>query len=314
MKKVLTVTLNPSLDKTFNLEEFTPGRVNRCSELRIDAGGKGINVSRALANFRTPTLALGISGGENGKILKELLLSEGVESDFLETDGNTRMNYKIFDKKTKDTTDINEAGIPMTPEILTLFMEKYKTHLKSADYVVLAGSLPPKTDERIYRILGEEASKQNVRVILDTEGQKLREGIKALPFAIKPNIHEFEDLCGKTMKNRADILNSIREVHESGVELVVVTLGGDGAIFMQGNTAYKTLPLSTDRKSTVGCGDSVVAGMCYSLINGFDLKKTAMICAAAGSLTASKDGTNMCTKEEVICNYSKVITDRIEFL
>ena len=314
MKKILTVTLNPGLDKTYNLDEFIPGKVNRCSELRLDPGGKGINVSRALTNFKTATLATGIIGGEKGKLLKKLLLEEGVESDFLETEGNTRINCKIFDIKTKDTTDINEPGIPMTPETLNLFTEKYKTHLKSADYVVLAGSTPPGTDEKIYKTLAEEASKQGVRVILDTEGQKLHEGIKALPYAIKPNIHEFEDLCGKTMKNRADILNSIREVHQSGVELVVVTMGAEGAIFMQGNIAYKTLPLSTERKSTVGCGDSVVAAMCYSLVNGFDLKKTAMICAAAGSATAATNGTVMCTKEDITNLYSKVITDRIEFL
>lgn len=314
MKKVLTVTLNPSLDKTFNLDTFHPGKVNRAFEWRIDAGGKGINVSRALTNFKTANLAVGITGGENGKLLKKLLLEESVESDFLEVEGNTRMNYKIFDKSTNDTTDLNEAGIPMTDDIMKNFMEKYRKNLALADYVVLAGSLPPGCDISIYKTLAEEASKQKVRVILDAEGKTLSEGIKAMPFAIKPNIHEFEDLCGKTMKNRADILNGIKEVHESGVEFVVVSMGGDGAIFMQGNVAYKTTPLSVERKSTVGCGDSVVAGLCYSLINGFDLKKTAMICAAAGSVTASKDGTNMCTKEEIMAVYNNIIADRIEFL
>lgn len=314
MKKVLTVTLNPSLDKTFNLDTFYKGKVNRTDNLRIDAGGKGINVSRALTNFKTANLAMSIIGGESGHHLKKLLLAEGVECDFLEVSGETRTNYKIFDRETGDTTDINEAGITMTDDIMNSFVDKYKKNLLSADYVVLAGSIPPKTDETIYKTLAEEAAKQNVKVILDAEGSKLSEGIKAMPFAIKPNIHEFEDLCGKKMKNRADILNGIKEVHERGVELVVVSMGGDGAIFMQGNIAYKTRPLAMDRKSTVGCGDSVVAGICYCLINNFDLKKTAMICAAAGSVTASKDGTNMCTKEEVMSLYNNVIADRIEFL
>ena len=314
MKKVLTVTLNPCLDKTFNLDNFVKGKVNRAKEWRVDAGGKGINVSRALTNFKISNLAMGIVGGNSGENLKKLLLREGVESDFLEVPGETRTNYKIFDKETGETTDINELGIPMTDEIMSAFMEKYRKNLKSADMVVLAGSIPPGTDDAVYKELAQEASEAGAKVILDTEGLRLSEGIKAMPFAIKPNIHEFEELLGRKMNAKGDILNGIKEVNEKGVELVVVSMGGDGAIFMQGNVAYKTRPLAIERKSTVGCGDSVVAGMVYSIINGFDLKKTAMISAAAGSVTASKDGTNMCTEEEVMAVYNNIITDRIEFL
>ncbi len=314
MKKIITVTLNPCLDKTFNLENFEKGRVNRVRERRIDAGGKGINVSRALTNFQTDNLAMGIVGGNNGAALKKLLEREGVESDFLEVLGDTRINYKIFDKNAGDTTDLNEAGIPMTNEILEDFLNKYRKNLRDAEYVVLAGSIPPDTDESIYKLLAQEAAALGVKVVLDTEGEKLKEGIKAKPFAIKPNIHEFEELLGREMKTRSDILDGIKEVRRAGVELVVVSMGGDGAIFMQGDVAYKTRPLPMETKSTVGCGDSVVAGIVYSLVSGFDLKKTAMISAAAGSITASKDGTNMCTKEEVMAVYNNIIADRIEFL
>ncbi len=314
MKKVITVTLNPCVDKTFNLEKFTKGKVNRASDWRIDAGGKGINVSRALTNFKVSNISLGIIGGSTGERLKRLLLAEGIESDFLEVLGDTRTNYKIFDKDTKDTTDINEAGIPMNSMMLEKFLGKYREHLKNAEYVVLAGSLPPDTDKGIYKLLIEEADKAGVRAILDAEGEALKEGITAMPYAIKPNIHEFEELLGRKLNTQNDILEGMREVNKGGIELVVVSMGGDGAIFMKDDVFFKTQPLLMDKKSTVGCGDAVVSGMVYSLVNGFDLKKTAMVASAAGSITASKDGTNMCTKEEVMAAYSNVLTERIEFL
>lgn len=314
MSKIITLTLNPSLDKTFNLDNFLKGKVNRAQDYRIDAGGKGINVSRALTNFKTENTALGIIGGESGDLLEKLLKKENVDCDFLKTDGQTRTNYKIFDAAGGDTTDINEPGIRMTSEIEQAFFEKYRSHLNSADFAVLAGSTPPNTEPSIYKLLIDEAKKFNVKVILDAEGDKLREGIKALPFAIKPNIHEFEDLCGKTMKSQSDILNGIREIQKSGIELVVVSMGGDGAIFMQKNIAYKTIAPKVAKKSTVGCGDSVVAGIVYSLANGFDLKKTAMFSAACGSVTATKDGTNMCNLDEVSAFCNNIPIDRIEFL
>lgn len=314
MSKIITLTLNPSLDKTFNLDNFRKGKVNRADGYRIDAGGKGINVSRALSNFNTENTALGIIGGESGALLEKLLIKENVECDFLKVDGQTRTNYKIFDAASGDTTDINEPGIRMNPAQHDAFFEKYRTHLKNAGFAVLAGSIPPDTEPDIYKTLIEEAKKYGVKVILDAEGEKLGEGIKAQPFAIKPNIHEFEDLCGKSMKSQADILNGIREIQKSGIELVVVSMGGDGAIFMQGNIAYRTIAPKVARKSTVGCGDSVVAGLVYSLANGFDLKKTAMFSAACGSVTATKDGTNMCTLDEVNAFCNNIPIDRIEFL
>lgn len=314
MKKVITVTLNPCIDKTFNLEKFSKGNVNRADDWRIDAGGKGINVSRALTNFKVSNISLGIIGGSTGERLKRLLLEEGIESDFLEVLGDTRTNYKIFDKETKDTTDINEAGIPMDNMMMERFLEKYRQSIKDAEYVVLAGSLPPNTNKAVYRVLIEEAEKMGVRAILDAEGDALREGIAAIPYAIKPNIHEFEELLGRKMKNENEILEGMKELNKSGIELVVVSMGGDGAIFMKDNIAFKTKPLLLDKKSTVGCGDAVVSGIVYSLVNGFDLKKTAMIASAAGSITASKDGTNMCTKDEVMSVYGNVLTERIEFL
>lgn len=314
LKKIITVTLNPSLDKTFNIGKFEKGKVNRPESARIDAGGKGINVSRALANFQTESVALGISGGENGRILEEILKREGVTADFLKVSGNTRMNYKIFDMHTGDTTDINEQGIYMSEECEKLFSEKYKQALKKSEFVVLAGSIPPNTPCDIYKKLAEVAEKENVKVILDAEGTPLREGIKAKPFAIKPNLREFEDLCGKTMKTQTDILNGMRELCEYGIKFAVVSLGADGAIFMRGRVAYKTGASKVERKSTVGCGDSVVAGMVYSLSKGFDLKKTAMFSAACGSVSATKDGTNMCTINEVNAFYHNIPIDRIEFL
>lgn len=314
MAKVITVTLNPCLDVTLNLMDFQLGKVNRAEKTFLDAGGKGINVSRALKNFGVENTALGIIGGEKGKTLKRRLDAEGVTGDFLEVSGETRTNYKIFSEATGETTDINEQGIVLHEQDINAFLELYRGYLKGAEYAVLAGSIPPRVDGSIYCRLTEMANAEGVKVILDTSGEALKKGLGAKPYAIKPNIHEFEDLLGRQMKSTNDILSGIKEIESRGIELVTVSMGGDGAIFMQGDIAYKTGVLTSEIKSTVGCGDSVVAGIVYSLVNGFDLKKTAMISAAAGSVTAGKDGTGMCGLDEVMALYGNIAVDRIQFL
>ncbi len=314
MAKVITVTLNPCLDATLNLEVLTSGAVNRAKKSMLDAGGKGINVSRALKNFGVESVALGIVGGEKGKILKSKLAAEGVAEELFEVEGETRTNYKIFSESTGETTDINEAGIALSRAELDGFFDIYARHLQQAELAVLAGSVPPGLPDSIYRELAEMAAKEGVKVIMDTSGERLKEGIKAKPYAIKPNIDEFSELLARPMKSINDILAGIKEIESGGIELVVVSMGADGAIFMQGDVAYKTGALAVNTKSAVGCGDSVVAGIIYSMLNGYDLKKTAMISAAAGSITASKEGTQMCGIDEVMPLYGNVAVDRIQYL
>ena len=314
MAKVVTVTLNPCLDKTLCVSELKSGEVNRAQKSMLDAGGKGINVSRALTNFGVDNVAMAIVGGDSGELLEKLLKDEGVEYDFLKCQGETRTNYKIFDEVSGDTTDINEPGITISQTVLEEFKQRFGKNLQGAEYAVLAGSIPPGVKSNIYAELIDEANKAGVKVILDTTGERLSEGIKAKPFAIKPNIHELEEVIGKKLKNSSELLEELREMTKSGIELVTVSMGADGAIFMKGNVAYKAGTLPVEVKSAVGCGDSVVAGIVYSLLSGFDLKKTAMISAAAGGITATKDGTNMCTADEVLKSYTNISIDRIEYL
>ncbi len=309
MARVITVTLNPCLDKTIGLNGLKIGEVNRAEEVLLNAGGKGINVSRALKKFGTDNTALGIIGGAGGEQLQKILSAEGVKTAFLKVEGETRTNCKIVDAQNRSTTDINEPGIYI--EDLTEFIKLYTGELKGADYAVLSGSIPPGVDCEIYRKLTEIAKAAGVRVILDASGAPLKEGVKAKPYAIKPNLAEFEELLARPMRSTAEVLSGIREVIDSGVELVVVSLGGDGAIFATKDAAYKAGVLDIEVKSTVGCGDAVVSGIVYSLAEGLGLEKMAAFAATAGGITATKAGTEMCGLAEVEGNLAEIKVERI---
>ncbi len=298
--KIITVTLNPCIDKTVEINNFKTGMVNRTLYTRIDAGGKGINVSRVLSDSDAGSLALGIIGGMQGKILEDILTGENVCFDFIHGSGETRTNLKIYDKITRITTDINEPGPEITGNTLNLFYEKLICVLPNARVLVLAGSVPPGCDTSVYASIIKIAKEYNVKVILDADGELLANGIGAVPAVIKPNIHELENLCKKKFTDEKEIISSLKDISNKGIELIAVSLGKDGAIFYNNGKVIKAKSLDVNVKSTVGCGDSMVAAIAYASVNNFDLQMLSKTAVAAGSLTASKDGTNMCRITEAL--------------
>lgn len=304
--KIITVTLNPCIDKTVNINCFETGIVNRTVSSRIDAGGKGINVSRVLADSDIDTLALGITGGIQGEILENILTKENVPYDFTHSKNETRTNLKIYDPITKNTTDINEPGIKTDGETLNSFYEKLISVLPQAQLLILAGSVPPGCDHSVYSAITAIAKEYNVKVILDADGELLSKGIESVPYAIKPNIHELEHLCGQKLICEKDIISSVKSISDKGIDLVVVSLGKNGAIFYTKSKIIKAKSLDVDVKSTVGCGDSMVAAIAYSIAHGYDLESLSRLSIAAGSLTASKEGTNMCKITEALNKSSEV--------
>ncbi len=296
---ILTVTLNPSLDKTITLNSFYEGGLNRAIAVRWDAGGKGINVAKVLTLFGAEVVATGVMGEEGSDALLAELQERGVQHDFYMTKGRTRTNYKLLNEATRKVTEINEPGFFVSPEALAHVIEKIEKKLPEVAVMVLAGSAARGISEDIYEQLTKLAHKHQVKVILDADGDKLRAGLRAEPYAIKPNLHELEELHGGAFSTDEAMYAFCRSLLSQNTRLVIVSLGKDGAAYITEQEAWRIKLPPANSQSTVGAGDSMVAMTAYSLLQNLPLQTLAELASAAGTVTATKPGTEVCRPEEV---------------
>ncbi|MFC0214566.1 1-phosphofructokinase [Paenibacillus chartarius] len=303
---VLTVTFNPSLDKTVVLDQLRVGGLNRARQVRLDAGGKGINVAKLLHGFQVPVVAAGVCGGAEGGELTALLQKAGIDVDFVEVAGRTRTNLKIVDHSLQVTTEINEQGAEVNPRELQAVMDRIRANLDNATHLVLGGSLPPGVPTNVYAELIRNAKSRGIITVLDTDGEALKEGLAAAPYAVKPNIHELEQLCGRRLQSDAEIVEAGKQLLAGGVSLLLISMGGKGSIAMNEREALRVTPFPVTVKSTVGAGDSMVAAMVYCLLNGKPLSDIAAFTSAAGTITASKEGTQVSSLSEMLEHVHRV--------
>lgn len=308
---VITVTLNPAIDKTVTVGRVELGQLNRIKEVRTDAGGKGINVAKVLKHFDAAAAAWGITAGHQGNVIRGILTQAGIPSRFLEADGETRTNMKVVDEEAKQTTEFNEPGIQVTSSLLQDFTEQLTGSLDGVKYLVLAGSLPPGAPADSYKTLIEAAAARGVRTVLDADGDAFVRGLEGRPYAVKPNIHELEAYLGRSLATDAEIVGAARELIGRGVELVQISMGGDGSMLVDARGAYRAKPFPITPLSTVGAGDSMVAAMVYGLLQGLEAEAIARLSSAAGTVTASKPGTQVCTLKEVESKLNLVELSRI---
>jgi 1-phosphofructokinase len=311
-QKILTVTLNPSIDKTITLENINLNQLNRAIDTRVDPGGKGINVARVLQNLGIEVLATGLIAGDIGKKLLKALDNRGIANDFYTIQGETRTNLKLLDLSNHKITEINEPGVLISENDLNGFRKKYKSLLKQAEIIVLSGSLPPGIPVSFYQECIEIGKKNNKKVILDADGQVFIEGLKAIPFAIKPNLQELEVVAGKQIKNKGQIIEEIKKFISQGIELVIVSMGPEGAIIGNKHQILSVDTWNIDVKGATGAGDSMVAALIYSLQNQYSLPELAKMSVAAGTITASKVGTQICTLNEVIDSIENVKVHQVQ--
>jgi len=296
---VVTVTLNPALDKTITIPKLQLGSLHRIDHVRLDLGGKGINAAKVLQTFGVQVTATGLIAGTIGQHLSQKLAEMGIGADFVEVPGETRTNLKLVEEETKVTTELNEPGFAATPEGLHQLGEKLRSLLVDAAVLVIGGSLPPQAPDDIYFQYVKMANECGVKTILDADGAALREGIKAKPFALKPNLFELEQLVGRKLHTQEEIVSAGRSLIDGGVSIVVISMGSRGSIVIDQNRAYQTRPFPIIPASTVGAGDSMVAALAYSLIHNKSTEEIAMWTTTAGTISASKTGTQVCTLAEV---------------
>jgi len=299
MKKIITVTLNPAMDKTIKINNLEIGRVNRISEVRYDIGGKGINVSEVLMSFGIKSIVTGFLGGHYAETFKTQLMKKRIETKFFKLLGDTRINTKIIDTATGVCTDINEVGPYVPEEVLERFLQSFKVMCSKDDIVVLTGGASPSVPRDIYKTLTEIAKSQGAFVILDADGDLLKHGVEACPDIIKPNQYEFCQLDNQEILTKEEMLEVAEKLRSNGVGKILISLGSKGAMYITSRGTYYAPSVKVDVISPVGAGDAMVAALVHSKLQGLDDEQTLRYAVACGAATVTLEGTQICTATQV---------------
>lgn len=296
---ILTVTLNPAVDKTYVVPNFSLGKIHRPMECHSAAGGKGINVSRILRILGEDTLATGFLGGSSGDYIQDSLKKERIPSEFVRIQGETRTCLEIVDPKNGCNTKLNEPGPIITEAELNNFFSRYDELVRHCEIVVLSGSIPQGISGNIYSRLIKAARLSGVHAFLDTSGESLKEGIQARPYLLKPNLSEFSDLLGIHKPSLAQIAAAANKVGENGVKFIVISLGRAGSIVWHNGRCWHSSSPDVTKVSAVGSGDALLAGWAYALANEYPIEKAARIGSAAGAANAMNIHANAVTKLDI---------------
>lgn len=303
---ITTVSLNPSIDRTIEVEQFTVGGLNRVIRQTDVAAGKGTNVAIVTAALGQESECIGFMYSEGGKLFEKRLGDSGAKGDFVWCEGAVRVNLKVFDRRRGEITEINQSGVRIDESRLEEMTELVKSHASRADYLILTGSLPPGCPADYYRTLAEAAAQAGCRVILDADGDRLMHGLKAKPFLIKPNRYELEMLTGRALPSIEDLLGAAEEIIRGGVEIVAVSMGGDGALICDGRQAWLAHSVKIEVKSTVAAGDSMIAGLAAGFASGRDMTDAFRMGVAAATVRCMTPPEEMIRPADV-----QAMTERI---
>ncbi|WP_294704594.1 1-phosphofructokinase [uncultured Fusobacterium sp.] len=283
---IYTLTLNPAIDYYMIMENFQLGALNSLEEGYTLPGGKGINVSKVLKNFSVESVALGFIGGFTGDYIIKHLKEYQIENDFVTLNENTRINIKL---KTKDSeTEIAGISPKITVENIDELLKKFQ-QVKKEDIVILSGSVPSSVKATIYADIIKLLPKE-VKIILDTRGVPFVEGLKANVYLTKPNNHELEEFFNRKLNNLDEIIEAGKELQKLGSENVLISLGKDGSILITKDEVYVGNAPQGKLISSVGAGDSMVAGIVYGIAQGNSLVEAYKYGIASGSSTAFSEG------------------------
>ncbi len=283
---ITSVCLNPVLDKIYVLNELIVGGVNRPKKITDVPAGKGVNVAKVASLLGGNIMASGFLPAEGGKLLSNMLNEHEIPFEFVHVPGKLRLSMKIVDKSKSSVTEVIENGTPIDKGSSKKMYSLIAQLAKDSSYMVFSGSLPKGLTSDYYALLIESIKEAGVKVILDTSGKPLKNGINAAPFMIKPNINEMQELMGQDIKTEKDIIRASRSLLNNGIEIVLVSLGSEGAILCKRNCVYRVASPEIDPVNTVGCGDSLVAGFIVSLDEGKSICEALVAGTAAACANA----------------------------
>jgi 6-phosphofructokinase 2 len=305
MPAIVTLTVNPTIDKSTSVNSVASEIKLRCAAPTFDPGGGGINAARVVTRIGGDALAIYTAGGGTGAMLTKLLKQENVNTLPIPIQSMTRENLTVYEETSglqyrfgMPGPDITEAEWQRCLE-LTLEQE--------ADYIVASGSLAPGIPDDFYKQLAERVKSSKTRLIVDTSGEELEACARAGVFLLKPNLHELEILSGHKFSNEDSLIASSQELIKGGMaEVFVISMGAGGAMYISADEAAKLRPPVVPVRSKVGAGDSMVGGMVWALAEGHSLLEAVRYGVAAGSATVMGSGTKLCEREDVLNIYKRV--------
>lgn len=315
---IITLTLNPAIDKTVTLPTFDPSKMNRVLESHQDPGGKGINVSKVIHALGGQSTAMGFVAGAAGNYIADTLSQIGIQTDFVTVSGETRTNLKMFCADNKETIEVNEKGPVVNGQALDALKTKVLSTAASGDICVIAGSLPTGIDQHFYKELISALKMRNVQVILDADGDLFKASIAAKPDYIKPNLKELEGYFGKPIQihgNDGEPYAALKfcasHFIHMGIPHVIFSLGADGAFYMDKDQAYRVHPIKVAAHSSVGAGDAFVGAVAHSLDNKLDIVDMLKLATATSAGAVMTIGTNPADLQWINAHREDVLIEAI---
>jgi 6-phosphofructokinase 2 len=298
-KKITTLTINPSLDKSTRFSGLIAEQKMRCEKPRYDAGGGGINVSKAISKLGGNSTCIFTSGGSSGEMLEELVANEKIESIVIKTNNWTRENFIAFENTTKAQYRFGFPGNEFSENEKDTILKSIKD--LETDYLVISGSLNEGLSTNFYQKIAQIAKESSIKVIVDTSGEALLKVLETGVFLIKPNIGELAKLIGVERLELPEVEKAAKKLIENkSAEIVVVSLGADGAILVTKDETHLIKAPKVEKKSTVGAGDSMVGGMVWALSQNKILKEVIQIGVCCGTAATMNEGTQLFKVEDVM--------------
>ena len=304
--KIITISVNPALDVTLWTETMDFSEPNKTSREEIYPAGKSINVSRVLSSLGTSSVSLGVCGEDNLKLFTSLLQKDGVNFDFLTISGCIRENLTLMIPDGR-VLKINRAGSPVPPNAMKKLKVRIEKEIEGCERVLLvfAGSLPPNITPETYKGYILSFCRPGIFLALDTAAFRMQDIQEMKPFIIKPNLLEFRQMCGSDLRTEQSIVKLSRTLSPY-VEHVLVSLGSKGLIYIGREYGYRLSTPAVKVKTTIGAGDTTLAGFIHSLQSGKSTLEAITFAVAAGSASVMLDGTDTVTSKEVEAQISNV--------
>lgn len=293
---ITTVCMNPSFDKTASVDQLIPGQVNRLKNVRVDLGGKGINVAVTLKRLGVPVHCIACIGEANQSAFLCMVESEGLLLDHLTVEGKTRTNLKLLDEQNHTITEFNEPGIEMQPKVLEQFQSLLEQRAQQSEYVVFSGRLPSGCPENTYQFLMQRLPQK--KKVLDTAGDSLLHGIKERPFLIKPNLPEMEAIMKKELRTLRALRDAALFLQDYGAQNVVISMGKYGAVLVCQDGTFFAPAIQVEAHSTVGAGDAMLGGILFGLNEGASILDAFRCGVAAGAASVMTHGTQPLNKSD----------------
>ncbi|SDY51648.1 1-phosphofructokinase family hexose kinase [Hymenobacter psychrophilus] len=300
MARIVTLTLNPTVDKSTTADHIIPDQKLRCEAPRFEPGGGGINVSRALRRLGSNSVAVFPVGGPSGQLLRQLLSDEHIEQHPIEVEGWTRENFIVVDASTSQQYRFGMPGTPLRPEEQQQVLQALQELPEPPEFLVISGSLPPGVEPELLARIARAARELGVKVVADTSGPALAALLDAGVYLAKPNVGELSKMQGVEELDSQAVAGAARQLVQAGkCEIVVVSMGPQGACVVSAEGADYVPAPSVKKRSTVGAGDSMVAGLVHGLSEGRSLRETARLGVACGTAATMNPGTELFRKADV---------------